>query len=153
MREAMMTFQRELREKQTKGRDEMGEKNKKEGEEFLAKNKKKEDVKTTPSGLQYKVIKEGDGAMPKPDDTVTVNYEGKLINGTVFDSSYKRGQPATFPVKGVIPGWTEALQLMKVGSKYELFIPSNLAYGERGAGGDIGANATLLFTVELLSIK
>ncbi len=153
MREVMMTFQMKLRKKQTKGRSETREKNKKEGEEFLAKNRQKEGVKTTSSGLQYKVIKEGEGNKPRPDDVVTVNYKGTLIDGTEFDSSYKRGQPTTFSVKGVIPGWTEALQLMKVGSKYELFIPSDIAYGSRGAGGDIGPNATLIFTVELLSIK
>ncbi len=107
---------------------------------------------TLPSGLQYKVLKEGTGPKPKPGDTVTVNYEGKLIDGTVFDSSYKRGEPATFPVTGVIPGWTEALQLMKEGAKWELFIPPSLAYGERGAGPVIGPNSTLIFTVELLKV-
>ena len=113
----------------------------------------KEGVKTTASGLQYKVLKEGNGAQPKPTDTVTVNYRGTLINGTEFDSSYKRGQPATFPVNGVIKGWTEALELMKVGSKYQLFIPSNLAYGERAVSPDLGANSTLIFDVELLDAK
>jgi len=110
-------------------------------------------VKTTASGLQYKMVKDGSGAPPKPTDSVVVNYRGTLIDGTEFDSSYKRGQPATFPVNQVIKGWTEALQLMKPGSKYELFIPSDLAYGERGAGADIGPNATLKFDVELLSVK
>ena len=110
-------------------------------------------MKTTASGLQYKVEKEGKGAQPTANDTVTVNYRGTLINGTEFDSSYKRGQPATFPVSGVIKGWTEALQLMKVGSKYQLFIPSSLAYGERGAGRDIEPNSTLIFDVELLDVK
>lgn len=154
MRSVMMAFQTELRDKQTKERSVMGEKNKKEGEEFLAQNKQKEGVKVAASGLQYKVIKEGNGAKPKPSDIVAVNYEGKLVNGTVFDSSYKRGGlPATFRVDGVIRGWTEALQLMKVGSKYELCIPSELGYGERGAGMDIGPNAVLVFTVELLSIN
>jgi len=133
-------------------RNELAGKNKKDGEEFLAKNKQKEGVKVTASGLQYKIIKQGTGAKPKLNDTVTVNYEGRLLDGTVFDSSYKRGQPATFPLGGIIVGWREALQLMNVGSKYELYIPSNLAYGERGAGADIGPDATLIFTVELISI-
>jgi FKBP-type peptidyl-prolyl cis-trans isomerase FklB len=130
-----------------------GEKNKKEGEAFLAENKKKEGVKTLPSGLQYKVIKEGTGKSPKATDKVSTHYRGTLIDGTEFDSSYKRGQPATFPVNGVIPGWTEALQLMKVGSKWQLFIPSKLAYGERGAPPVIGPYSVLIFTVELLAIK
>ena len=124
-----------------------------EGEKFLAENKTKEGVKTTASGLQYKVIKEGTGAQPKANDTVSVNYRGTLIDGTEFDSSYKRGQPATFPVSGVIKGWTEALQLMKSGSKYQLFIPASLAYGDRGAGRDIAPNSTLIFEVELLDVK
>ncbi|MEZ5583788.1 MAG: FKBP-type peptidyl-prolyl cis-trans isomerase [Candidatus Competibacteraceae bacterium] len=115
-----------------------GEKNRTEGDAFLAKNKDAEGVVTTDSGLQYQVIKEGDGAKPKATDQVTVNYKGTLLDGTEFDSSYKRGQPATFPVTGVIPGWTEALQLMPVGSTYRLFIPSELAYGERGAGARSG---------------
>ena len=151
--ETLMNFQKEMMAKQMARQKELGEKNKKEGEAFLAENMKKEDVKTLPSGLQYKVIKEGDGKTPKITDTVTVHYRGTLVDGTEFDSSYTRGQPATFPVKGVIAGLTEALQLMKVGSKWQLFIPSNLAYGERGAGDDIGPNATLIFEVELVSIK
>ena len=129
------------------------EKNKKEGEAFLAENKKKSGIKALPSGLQYKVITEGKGKSPKATETVTVHYRGTLIDGTEFDSSYKRGQPATFPVGGVIKGWTEALQLMKVGSKWQLFIPSNLAYGPQGAGQVIGPNATLIFEIELLAIK
>lgn len=129
------------------------EKNKQDGDAFLAKNKGAKGVKTTASGLQYKVITAGKGKSPTADDTVTVNYRGTLIDGTEFDSSYKRNQPATFPVKGVIPGWTEALQLMKEGAKWMLYIPANLAYGERGAGQMIGPNSTLLFEVELLSIK
>ena len=128
-------------------------KNKKEGEEFLAKNKEKEGVKTTASGLQYKVIKEGTGNTPQATSTVSVHYKGTLLDGTEFDSSYKRGQPAQFAVNQVIPGWTEALQLMKEGSKYQLFIPSNIAYGERGAGGAIQPNSTLIFEVELLKIE
>ncbi|MGH9740098.1 MAG: FKBP-type peptidyl-prolyl cis-trans isomerase [Candidatus Acidiferrales bacterium] len=130
-----------------------GEANMKEGEEFLAANKTKKGVKVLPSGLQYKIEKEGTGPKPTASDTVVCNYRGTFLNGTEFDSSYKRGQPATFPVGGVIKGWTEALQLMPVGSKWELFIPSDLAYGPRGAGGVIGPNATLVFEVELLSIK
>ncbi|MBS1236598.1 MAG: FKBP-type peptidyl-prolyl cis-trans isomerase [Proteobacteria bacterium] len=128
------------------------EKNKKDGEAFLAKNKGEKGVKTTASGLQYKVITAGKGKQPTAEDTVTVNYRGTLIDGTEFDSSYKRNQPATFPVKGVIAGWTEALPLMKEGSKWMLYIPANLAYGERGAGNMIGPNSTLIFEVELLSI-
>src|SRR6478735_2987903 len=130
-----------------------GEKNKTDGTKFLEDNKKKPGVKTTASGLQYKVEKEGTGAPPKPTDMVTVNYRGTLIDGTEFDSSYKRGQPATFPVNGVIKGWTEALQLMKQGAKYQLFIPSTLAYGERAMGPDIGPNSTLIFDVELQDVK
>lgn len=130
-----------------------GAANKSEGDAFLAANKAKEGVVTLPSGLEYKILKEGAGPKPTANDTVVCNYKGTLINGTEFDSSYKRGQPATFPVSGVIKGWTEALQLMPVGSKWQLFIPANLAYGERGAGADIGPDATLIFEVELLSIQ
>lgn len=122
------------------------------GEKFLAENAKRDGVTTTATGLQYEVLAEGSGDSPKETDQVTVHYHGTLIDGTVFDSSVDRGQPATFPVNGVIPGWVEALQLMMPGAKYKLFIPSNLAYGERGAGGSIGPNATLIFEVELISI-
>ncbi|MFO0752095.1 MAG: FKBP-type peptidyl-prolyl cis-trans isomerase [Thermodesulfovibrionales bacterium] len=153
IQDTMTAFQKELAAKQEDRTKKLGEKNKKEGEAFLAANKKKEGVKTTASGLQYKVIKAGTGKTPKATDTVTVHYRGTLIDGTEFDSSQKRGQPASFPVNGVIPGWTEALQMMKTGSKWQLFIPSNLAYGERGAGPLIGPNAVLLFEVELLSVK
>ncbi len=149
IKEVMATFEKDMEQKQK----EAGEKNKTEGAKFLEDNKKKEGVKTTASGLQYKVLKDGNGAQPKATDTVTVNYRGTLINGTEFDSSYKRGQPATFPVNGVIKGWTEALQLMKVGSKYQLFIPSTLAYGERAVSPDLGANSTLIFEVELMDAK
>jgi len=149
----MTDFRKEMTAKQTARMQEAGEKNKKEGEAFIAENKKKEGVVTLPSGLQYKITTEGSGAKPKPTDTVTVNYRGTLIDGTEFDSSYKRGQPASFKVTGVIPGWTEALQLMKAGSKWQLFVPSSLAYGERGAGRDIAPNATLIFDVELMSIQ
>ena len=123
------------------------------GQAFLDENGKKEGVITTVSGLQYEVLTNGTGATPIETDQVTVHYHGTLIDGTVFDSSIERGQPATFPVNGVIPGWVEALQLMNVGSKYKLYIPSDLAYGERGAGGSIGPNETLIFEVELLSIN
>lgn len=123
-----------------------------EGKTFLEENKKKEGIVELPSGLQYQIIKQGDGPKPTASNEVTVHYTGKLVNGKVFDSSVERNQPASFPVSGVIPGWTEALQLMSVGSKWNLFIPSNLGYGERGAGDVIPANATLLFEVELLSI-
>ena len=126
--------------------------NRKEGEAFLQANKSKDGVTVLPDGLQYKVVTAGKGPKPTASDTVTVNYRGTLINGTEFDSSYKRGQPATFPVGGVIKGWTEALQLMPVGCKWQLFIPADLAYGDRGAGGDIGPGETLIFEVELLSI-
>tara|TARA_B100000497_G_C7689273_1_gene418576 strand:- start:1950 stop:2612 length:663 start_codon:yes stop_codon:yes gene_type:complete len=122
------------------------------GQNFLAENAKRDGVVTTATGLQYEVLTEGSGDSPKETDQVTVHYHGTLIDGTVFDSSVERGQPATFPVNGVIPGWVEALQLMNPGAKYKLFIPSNLAYGERGAGGAIGPNATLIFEVELISI-
>jgi FKBP-type peptidyl-prolyl cis-trans isomerase FklB len=142
IQETMVAFQKEMSEKQ-----------KKRGEAFLAENKKKEGVKTLPSGLQYKVVKAGSGKKPKSNDTVTVHYRGTLIDGTEFDSSLRRGKPATFPVSGVIPGWTEGLQLMEEGAKWQLFIPPNLAYGERGAGGLIGPNATLIFDVELISIE
>jgi FKBP-type peptidyl-prolyl cis-trans isomerase FklB len=146
IQETMAAFQKEMMAK-------LEEKNKKEGEAFLTENKKKEGVKTLPSGLQYKVIKAGTGKKPKINDTVTTHYRGTLIDGTEFDSSYRRGQPASFPVSGVIRGWTEALQLMGEGAKWQLFIPPNLAYGERGMGGVIGPNATLIFEIELISIQ
>ncbi len=152
-RECLTTFQRELVAKRTEEAKKAGEANMKEGEEFLAKNKKKPGVVTLPSGLQYKILKEGTGKTPKATDTVITNYRGTLINGKEFDSSYRRGKPATFPVDQVIRGWTEALQLMKVGSKWQLFVPSELAYGPNGAGTDIGPNTTLIFEVELVGIK
>ena len=153
-RTALMQLQKEMQEKQQAKAAAEGEANKKEGDAFLAANKSKEGVVTLPSGLQYKILKEGSGPKPTATDSVVCNYKGTLINGTEFDSSYKRGEPATFPVTGVIKGWTEALQLMPVGSKWQLFIPSDLAYGARGTpGGPIGPNATLIFEVELLSIK
>jgi FKBP-type peptidyl-prolyl cis-trans isomerase FklB len=149
----LQEVQTELRKAQQEKAEKAGATNKTEGEAFLAANKAKEGVVTLPSGLQYKVLKAGTGPKPSATDTVVCNYKGTLINGVEFDSSYKRGQPATFPVSGVIKGWTEALQLMPVGSKWQLFIPSNLAYGERGTGAEIGPNATLIFEVELLSIQ
>ncbi len=124
-----------------------------EGKSFLENNKNADGVTTLDSGLQYKILKEGDGAKPKATDTVTTHYHGTLISGDVFDSSVERNQPASFPVNGVISGWTEALQLMPVGSKWKLFVPSNLAYGERGAGQQIGPHTTLIFEVELISIN
>lgn len=144
---------KQMQEKQKAKMQAEGAANKKEGEAFLAANKGKEGVVTLPSGLQYKILKAGTGPKPTASDSVVCNYRGTLINGKEFDSSYKRGQPATFPVGGVIKGWTEALQLMPVGSKWQLFIPADLAYGEHGAGADIGPDATLIFEVELLSIE
>src|SRR5205814_7374340 len=141
-------FEKDREQKQKQA----GEKNKTEGAKFLEENKKKPGVKTTASGLEYKVEKDGTGAQPKPTDMVTVNYRGTLIDGTEFDSSYKRGQAATFPVTGVIKGWTEALQLMKVGSKYQLWIPPSLAYGEQGRPG-IPPNSLLIFEVELMNVN
>jgi FKBP-type peptidyl-prolyl cis-trans isomerase len=153
-RAAMVTLQTDLRKKQEEKMLVQGEANKKDGEAFLAENKTKDGVVTLPSGLQYKILKEGTGPKPTATDTVVCNYKGTLLDNTEFDSSYKRGQPATFPVGGVIKGWTEALQLMPVGSKWQLFIPSELAYGARGGpGGGIGPNATLVFEVELMSVQ
>jgi FKBP-type peptidyl-prolyl cis-trans isomerase FklB len=149
----MMAWQSEMQGKQMKEMAAVGAKNKAAGEAYLAKNKTAEGVVTLPSGLQYKILKAGDGKKPAATDTVECNYRGTLIDGTEFDSSYKRGTPASFQVTGVIPGWTEALQLMPVGSKWQLVIPGNLAYGPSGAGRQIGPDTTLIFEVELLSIK
>lgn len=149
----LMEFQKKQTEIMSKKRQESAGKNKEEGEAFLKENAKKEGVVTTPSGLQYKVLIQGTGPTPKATDMVKVHYRGTLINGTEFDSSYKRGQPAVFALNRVIPAWTEGVQLMKVGAKYMFFAPSNLAYGERGAGKDIGPNSTLIFEVELLGIE
>jgi len=151
--EVMAQFQKEMQEKKQAEAKVAGEKNIKEGETFLAENKTKSGVVTLPSGLQYKIVKQGNGPKPKPTNQVTVHYSGKLLDGKEFDSSYTRGQPATFCITQVIPGWTEVLQLMPVGSKWEVYIPSNLAYGPNGAGQDIGPNATLIFEMELLGIK
>ena len=152
-RTIVTAFRTEMVKKQQAEAQKAGEVNKQAGDKFLAENKTKDGVVTLPSGLQYKVIKQGDGPKPTASDIVVTNYRGTLIDGKEFDSSYKRGQPATFPVGQVIKGWTEALQLMPVGSKWQLYIPSNLAYGDRGAGGDIGPNSTLVFDIELLSIQ
>ena len=146
-------LQAELKKRQDDVTRAAGETNQKAGDAFLAENKTKEGVVALPSGLQYKIITAGTGPKPAETDSVVCNYRGTLLDGTEFDSSYKRGQPATFPVNGVIKGWTEALQLMPVGSKWQLFVPPDLAYGARGAGGEIGPNATLLFEVELISIQ
>ena len=158
--ETLKTLQADLRKKQDEQRKEqeariqqLGEANKKEGEEFLAANKAKEGVTTLPDGLQYKILQEGTGPKPAATDAVTVNYSGTLVNGTEFDSSYKRGQPATFNLGGIVKGWTEALQLMPVGSKWQIFIPSNLAYGPSGRPPVIGPNSALVFEVELVSIQ
>ena len=152
IRATIMSLQQRLQASRQKELKEKAAKNLEEGKKFLADNQRKEGIKTLPSGLQYKVLTEGSGKTPKAEDMVTVNYKGTLIDGTEFDSSYKKGQPATFQVKGVIKGWTEALQLMKEGSKWQLFIPPELAYGPRGSGR-IGPNAALIFEVELLAIK
>ncbi len=138
--------------KQAEERKAAGAENKAKGEKFLAENAKKDGVTTTASGLQYEVLKMGDGAKPVATDTVTVNYRGTRLDGTEFDSSYKRNKPISFPLNGVIKGWTEGVQLMPVGSKFKFYIPSNLAYGEHGAGALIAPNSTLIFEVELLAI-
>jgi FKBP-type peptidyl-prolyl cis-trans isomerase FklB len=152
-REALTTWQKDQMEKMVVQRKEQGEKNKKEGEKFLTDNKSKEGVKMLPSGLQYKVLKAGTGAMPKPTSTVKVNCRGTLIDGTEFFSTYEDKDPATLTVNEVIKGWAEALPLMKAGSKWQLFVPADLAYGERGTDARIGPNATLIFEIELLSIE
>jgi len=152
MKTALQQLRTQFQATQEAKAKEAGSSARKEGDTFLAANKAKDGVKVLPDGLQYKVLTEGNGPKPSATDTVTVNYRGTLIDGKEFDSSYKRGQPASFPVNGVIKGWTEALQLMPVGSKWQIFIPADLAYGDRGAGADIGPGATLIFEVELLSI-
>jgi FKBP-type peptidyl-prolyl cis-trans isomerase FklB len=150
---AMVAVQADLRKRQEAKMEIAGDANKKEGDAFLAANKEKDGVVTLPSGLQYKILKEGTGPKPTATDSVVCNYKGTLLDNTEFDSSYKRGQPATFKVGQVIKGWTEALQLMPVGSKWQIFVPGELGYGLRGAGGPIGPNATLVFEIELLSIE
>jgi FKBP-type peptidyl-prolyl cis-trans isomerase FklB len=152
MRAALQQLRTSVQASQEAKAHEEGASARKEGDAFLAANKSKDGVQTLPDGLQYKVLQQGSGPKPTASDTVTVNYRGTLINGKEFDSSYKRGQPISFPVNGVIKGWTEALQLMPVGSKWQLYIPTDLAYGDRGAGSDIGPGETLIFDVELISI-
>jgi FKBP-type peptidyl-prolyl cis-trans isomerase FklB len=151
--EAMAALKNEMAAKQKELVRTVGEKNKKEGEAFLAENKKKPEVKTLSSGLQYKVLQAGKGKKPKLTDTITVHYRGTLVSGKEFENSYQKGQPASFAVNTVIPGWIEALQMMEVGSKWQLFIPSQLAYGEQGRMPAIEPNATLIFEIELLAIQ
>jgi FKBP-type peptidyl-prolyl cis-trans isomerase FklB len=153
MNRTLVELKRKVTVAQQGGAKKAAEKSRAAGEAFLAENRKKEGVVTLPSGLQYKVLKEGEGEPPGPAARVTVQYRGTLLDGTEFDSSYKRNQPATFKVNGVIRGWTEALQLMKPGAKWQLFIPANLAYGDRGAGASIPPGSTLIFEVELLSVN
>lgn len=153
MQSTLQSFQKKLIERRAAKFKEVSEKNKKEGDDFLAKNKTEPGVVTTASGLQYKVLTKGNGAKPTPNDTVKVEYTGRLINGTVFDSSEKAGKPATFKVTEVIPGWTEALKLMPQGSTWEIYVPSELAYGARGVGEPIGPNQTLIFKVHLLTVE
>jgi FKBP-type peptidyl-prolyl cis-trans isomerase FklB len=153
IQKVMTQFQQDMMKAEQEKRQAAGQGNKAKEEAFLKENAQKPGIKVTSSGLQYKVITQGTGPLPKESDTVKVHYRGNLLDGTEFDSSYKRNEPAVFPLKGVIKGWTEALQLMKVGSKYQIFLPSSLAYGENGAGQVIGPNATLIFEVELLGIE
>ena len=153
LREAFAVVQKELQARQAEKAKSASDRNKKEGDAFLAANKKKQGITTLESGLQYTVLKSGKGPSPKATDQVRTHYHGTLIDGKVFDSSVDRGEPVTFPVNGVIKGWTEALQLMKVGDKWRVFVPSALAYGERGAGAEIGPNAVLVFEIELLGIE
>ena len=150
----MFAFQQEMQQKMAQARKLAAENNKKEGDAFLAENAKKEGVTVLPSGLQYKILKAGDGKIPAGTDSVECNYIGTFIDGTEFDNSYKSGKPLTLKIQGgVIPGWSEVLKLMPVGSKWRVFIPSQLAYGERGAGSQIGPDQTLIFEIELLAIK
>ena len=153
MKEALEKFQKDLMAKRADDFKRVAEENKKNGQQFLMENKEKPGVVTLASGLQYKIIKEGNGKKPTKNDSVSVEYTGKLINGEVFDSTQKAGKPATFKLSQVIPGWTEVLQLMPVGSEWEVFIPSDLAYGARSVGGPIGPNETLIFNIKLLSVN
>lgn len=153
MKDVLGKFQKELMAKRTAEFNKKSDANKEKGEKFLTENKGKQGVVALPSGLQYKVIESGNGAKPSKADTVTVEYTGRLVDGTVFDSTDKAGKPATFQVTQVIPGWTEALQLMPAGSTWEIYVPSNLAYGPRSVGGPIGPNETLIFKIHLISIK
>ncbi len=153
MKQTLAQFQKKMLMKRLAKFQKAANENKKKGEAFLLANKKKKDVVTLPSGLQYKILKKGSGASPKKEDSVTVEYTGKLLSGKVFDSSEKTGKPATFKLTQVIPGWTEALQLMKTGAQWEIYVPSKLAYGSRGIGGPIGPNETLVFNIKLISVK
>ncbi len=153
MREVMTAFQTEMMAKMAENSKKAGEKNKKDGEAFLAENKKKSGVVTLPSGLQYKILVDGKGRKPALKDTVTAHYRGTLLDGTEFDSSYKQGEPTTFAVSNMIKGWTEVLQLMRVGSKWQVYVPANLAYGDRAASQEIGPNSTLIFEIELIAVK
>lgn len=153
MKDVLTKFQRDLMAKRTAEFNKKAEENKKKGEEFLKENKSKQGVVSLPSGLQYKVIKKGEGKTPSKEDTVTVEYTGRLVDGQVFDSTEKSGKPATFKLSQVIPGWTEALQLMPAGSVWEIYVPADLAYGARSVGGPIGPNETLIFKIHLLSVK
>ncbi len=153
MRDVLNTFQKNLMAKRTTDFNKKAEENKTKGETFLNQNKTKEGVVSLPSGLQYKILQKGDGATPSKEDTVTVDYTGTLIDGQVFDTTEKTGKPATFKVSQVIPGWTEALQLMPSGSTWEVYVPSDLAYGPRAVGGPIGPNETLIFKIHLISVK
>ena len=152
MQQTLLNLQKQIIEKQQAAMKKEADKNQQAGEKFLSDNKSKPGVKTTDDGLQYKVIKAGTGPSPKADDVVTVDYEGKTLNGDVFDSTYKRGKPATFQLSQVIKGWQQGLQMMKTGATWELYIPAKLAYGERGLGGPIGPNETLIFKVHLISV-
>lgn len=153
MKDVLNNFQKDLMAKRTADFNKKADENKAKGDAFLSANKAKEGVVTLPSGLQYKIVQQGDGAKPGKDDTVTVEYTGTLVDGQVFDSTDKAGKPATFKVSQVIPGWTEALQLMPAGSTWEVFVPANLAYGSRSVGGPIGPNETLVFKIHLISVK
>jgi FKBP-type peptidyl-prolyl cis-trans isomerase FklB len=153
LKKEMTAFQETLKARQLEKRTKQSAENKAKGDKFLAENKKKKGVVSLPSGLQYKIVKKGAGPSPKATDTVKVHYRGTTIDGKEFDSSYKRDKPATFPLNRVVKGWTEALQLMKVGAKWQLTIPPEIGYGERGAGRNIGPNAVLLFEIELLGIE
>ena len=153
MREVMTAFQTEMMAKMAENSKKAGEKNKKDGEAFLAENKKKQGVVTLPSGLQYKILVDGKGRKPALKDTVTAHYRGTLLDGTEFDSSYKQGEPTTFALSNMIKGWTEVLQLMRVGSKWQVYVPASLAYGDRAASQEIGPNSTLIFEIELIAVK
>lgn len=153
MRHTMMNFQQYIRDEQQKKQMAAAEKNLSQGKLFLEENLKKEGVMTTESGLQYKILNKGSGRKPLSSDEVVTHYEGKTLDGKIFDSSYKRGTPASFPVTGVIKGWQESLQLMEEGAKWEIYVPSDLAYGQAGSGGTIGPHSTLIFTIELIAVQ